>query len=436
MPCTRELFFIFIFAVILPFMGFIPSLYRRLCDLLNCRRTHQHVRAASHSTLGSIRALLAPPNIPLAQLLKERADANARLAQALGLTNTFVDPDPQVHAEFVRTSRGLLKDVQARGWTRLSETCGEAVRRTLGEYPSDKAPSAGQGVPFDHFVQIVVLRTILVCLLDVGKDVEDIDISSLAFVTSSINELWTLSKSDAPPPSELFQQLHDHLRHLVPSSTSFTNPIDFVVPTWETMWRVCATTIAHIQESEECKTLFHEFLQTEALTTQHFEAAGSQDFSVKDFVEEVMRLHPPSKHISRLRTHESDINPQGDPSNVLERLYAWIRGPSVRTHVVREVADIETVLQTGTIWSHEAHVFNPRRYRTPNPQMKEAQKLVFGYGSLRCIAASWAPVAAGIISATFLEECREGGWEVVPGKRIGGRVGWEGWRVVNRREAA
>ncbi|KAF9441635.1 hypothetical protein P691DRAFT_618935, partial [Macrolepiota fuliginosa MF-IS2] len=382
-----------------------------------------------HSTLSSIQALLAPSNTPPTQLLRERADANTRLAQTLGLTNTFVDPDPQVHVDFVRRSHGLLKDVQASGWSRFRDICGEATRQTLDHYSSAKA---GKELAFDGFIQVVVLGTILNGLLNPGRDMDsDLDTPSLSLVTTSINDLWTLSKTDAPPPPHLFQQLHDHLRQLIPPSTGIPNPIDFVVPTWETMWRVCATTIARAQGADEYKDLFHDFLQTDTLTTQHFAAAGSRGFSVKDFIEEVMRLHPPSKHISRLRDQNDTAIVAGHihPLNIFGRLLAWIRGTQTPTHIVRNVADIETVLRVQTIWSDDAHLFEPRRHQASSPEMREVKKLVFGHGSLRCVAASWAPLAAAIISATIIEECEEAGWEVISGPKIGGRLGWEGWKV-------
>ncbi|KAF5349494.1 hypothetical protein D9756_008911 [Leucocoprinus leucothites] len=351
------------------------------------------------SPLERIRFVLQPPKAPLSQLLLERSTANARISRALGLSNTFANPDPLVHSEFVRRSRVLLREVQVNGWTRFHQTCALAVQSTLRDWLEPN-------IRFDKFVQVVVLRSILVGLLNVGKDVEELEYSSLSVVATLINDLWTLSKSGAPLPSDLQQQLNDHLRHLIPASADFGNPIDFVVPTWETMWRVCATTVARAQECEEYKYLFRELLrQTDSLTSQQFVAAGSQGFSVRGFVEEVMRLHPPVKRISRLRAALCDATSR---RTIIGRIWARINGTEASADgPVRHSADVEAVLRAQSIWGHDALSFDPRSHRADTPQRKEAQQVVFGFGHLRCVAASWAPDAAAVISATILEECRE-----------------------------
>jgi cytochrome P450 len=94
------------------------------------------------------------------------------------------------------------------------------------------------------------------------------------------------------------------------------------------------------------------------------------------------------------------------------------------------MADIEEILREPSIWNDDAHMFKPERHRTASPDMKGAQKLIFGHGPLRCVAALWAPDAAAIISATIMEECEKSGWIVVKGDKIGGRTGWEGWRLI------
>jgi hypothetical protein len=296
------------------------------------------------------------------------------------------------------------------------------VRTTFEDIPDST-------IAFDRFVQIVVLRSILVGLLDVGKDVDQFDFSTLGLVAASINELWTISKSGATLPPHLSAQLHDHLRSLIPTSAGFENSIDFVVPTWETMWRVCATTIARAQESAEYSSFCHEFLQADSLTSQHFTAVGGLGFSMRNFVDEVMRLHPPVKRISRLRDNQSPCSTSF--SGMTDRLRTWIYGKDRPANVpIRVSADVEAVLQAPSIWNHDARMFNPLRHQSTNPQMEEAQKLVFGYGPLRCVAASWAPDATAVMSATILEGCKISGWEVVRGEKIGGRTGWDGWSVV------
>ncbi|EKM83228.1 hypothetical protein AGABI1DRAFT_29914, partial [Agaricus bisporus var. burnettii JB137-S8] len=386
-------------------------------------------------TLNSITTLLNPPRTSLNQLLQERASANHHLSRTLNLTNTFVDADPDVHTRFVQHSHTLLKHANSSGWARFQETCSQAVDLSLNEYPSLilSDTTNGEDIPFDHFVQIVVLRTILAGLLDIGKDVDELDIRSLASVTTIINQLWTYSKSpgntNKETSSSLSQRLQSHLRQLVPPESGLSNPIDFVVPTWETLWRVCATLIARIQEDQSYEDVFHEFLHAETPINRQFNVSvNPYGFSVRDFVVESMRLHPPVKRISRFQTHSTSSN---DHHHIFRS--SPIPGPT------RVVADIEKVLRDPEIWSEDAPFFNPRRHREQlqskvgvHEQIRaqaETLKLVFGHGPLRCVAASWAPVAAAVIGATIVGQIREGGFEVVVGDRIGGRVGWGGWKV-------
>jgi hypothetical protein len=412
--------------VILVFIALIS--YVRIHGKRLFHRAHLGISQTQVSLLDHIRVILNPPGALLPQLLLERSKANARIALALGLTNTFVDPGIVVHGDFVRRSRGLLRGVQANGWTKFHDTCMQVVLKTLEDIPDST-------IAFDHFVQTVVLGSILVGLLDIGKDVDQLDLSTLAHVAASINELWTISKSGSTPPPHLSAQLHDYLRCLIPTSAGFENPIDFVVPTWETMWRVCATTIARAQESAGYMSFFHGFLQTDSLTAQDFIVVGSLGFSVRDFVDEVTRLHPPVKRISRLRDNQpATMTCSTSFSGMTDRLWTWVYGKERLSNIpIRVSADVEAALQAPSIWNDDAPLFNPLRHRSTNPQMKDTQKLVFGYGPLRCVAASWAPDAAAVISATILEGCKVSGWEVIRGEKIGGRTGWDGWSVVKRK---
>ena len=52
----------------------------------------------------------------------------------------------------------------------------------------------------------------------------------------------------------------------------------------------------------------------------------------------------------------------------------------------------------------------------------------FGVGRLKCVASVWAPQAADVIVAAICDML-EKGLSIEEGQRIGGREGWEGWRV-------
>jgi hypothetical protein len=68
-------------------------------------------------------------------------------------------------------------------------------------------------------------------------------------------------------------------------------------------------------------------------------------------------------------------------------------------------------------------------------EQNEALGWVFGYGKLRCVAATWAPMAAAVVAGIVVEGIEEGGMEVVRGEGgVGGREGWKGWVVRQKRQ--
>ncbi|KAG6835548.1 hypothetical protein H0H93_000323, partial [Arthromyces matolae] len=153
--------------------------------------------------------------------------------------------------------------------------------------------------------------------------------------------------------------------------------------------------------------------------------------SVEWLVYEAMRLNPPTKRISRAYL----MKPMRIP--ILPSLGSFLTSLSGR-FVHRECADIESVLQASSIWGSEARTFQPLRFH-PSRITKEqeiAKGLPFGYGRHKCVAAGWAPMAAGIITAAILSHLQgDSEFRLVDGEAIGGREGWQGWSVVNNIQA-
>ncbi|EEB89235.1 hypothetical protein MPER_12693 [Moniliophthora perniciosa FA553] len=156
-------------------------------------------------------------------------------------------------------------------------------------------------------------------------------------------------------------------------------------------------------------------------TTQQFRAADNGNSSAQSIIMEVLRLHPPSRHIHR-----------AIPSRFIP---AFLEGIVGRRHHL-EIADIESVHLSPEIWGKEsAGAFDPMRHE--GPQSRDRQTLAFGAGPLQCIAKNWAPMAAAMIVGAMIARIRpdagetsEMQFKVVEGGCIGGRCGWEGWRVT------
>ena len=140
-------------------------------------------------------------------------------------------------------------------------------------------------------------------------------------------------------------------------------------------------------------------------------------FSADNFMQEVLRLYPPTRRISRVVSISS--------FPILSALF-----PRFFTRSVTIAADIEA-LQRDSIWGNSRGEFDPVRHQ---PQLCTEQQsntlLAFGAGKLACVAKNWAPQAAAIITAAFLDQVGHGkGLAVEAGRAIGGRGGWEGWSI-------
>ncbi|KAF5367213.1 hypothetical protein D9757_012214 [Collybiopsis confluens] len=477
------------------------------------KTTHNHNR--NHSSPGSIAALLKPTSgcrSKLGELLQSRALANERLRCTFQLTNTFVSADPTIHSTFVRQMNALISKRRGGGhstsdhqeWLDFLQVARGAVASQLNSPQSstaaskscascgDSGRSCGEAFnsPFAEFIQLLTLKVIIAGLLDPDRDMDSIDGEDLRVSAKLITELWGKSKTPPPPsttssldeayfPSDL-KVLKYHLRRLLPNEESYPNPIDFVIPTWETLWRLVATSLAHVHENEEYRQVFESLLEEPSYRQYRGLGLGDDSRTTESdayplipespmcaewIINETLRLHPPSRHISRGFLGESDEANRTPFLRVLTAFAAkviprsivqWVRhtnvsersSASASSHLrltVTEVADIESVHLSTQIWGADARMFNPRRWAvraegkvaltTTNDESGKTEPPVFftfGHGRLACIGEKWAPMAAATIIAAVLEGIKVDGLEIVGTSHIGGRTGWDGWMIHPR----
>ncbi|KAF4615189.1 hypothetical protein D9613_003414 [Agrocybe pediades] len=372
--------------------------------------------------LRDIKNVLDPPRAPgmIAILLQERADSNKRLIRALNISNTFVSSEVAVHEQFVRQARHLLNNVKGRGWQSFQSTTFDAVRWQLEQDPSIE-------IPFDRFIQNITLVVVLLEILQVENPVEALSYDDITLIANHITTLWSLSKKSDPIPPDLLPALQAALRRIVINKNLFPDPLNFVVPAWETLWRVVATTVAYSFARTDYKESFQHF---SAYPSERRFARASmmpgETVSVQAIVSEAMRLHPPSKHIGRVRCR----------SWCPEFFRKWLARPGWIFR--KKSADIQKILRCHEIWGSDSDTFDPSRcqeFAGREEEQSAALGLVFGHGPLKCIASSWAPVAAAVISGAILEQFNESmGHTLQVGAEIGGRTGWIGWSVIRKED--
>ncbi|KAH6913684.1 hypothetical protein BKA70DRAFT_1421946 [Coprinopsis sp. MPI-PUGE-AT-0042] len=145
-------------------------------------------------------------------------------------------------------------------------------------------------------------------------------------------------------------------------------------------------------------------------------------FSLKNVVDEAMRLHPPSKHIGRMTVRSPFTSLPPNISNIIARFM-----PSIVYQ--REQASVQEILRTESIWGPDSHLFNPSRYSSdPDKKDEQAEALsyIFGGGNLRCIGSSWAPMAAAVVSSAIFDGLDRRQYTIVAEK--------EGWIVEMKRD--
>ena len=353
----------------------------------------------------AITRLLSPSSFSLSSLLESRARANARFVRAFEINSTFTSPSSDVHVKFVKYMKDL---VSITDWTRVSDAATSAIGLHV---------QPGSAHTFDKTVRVTVLHVVLVTFL--RADPMLLELEKLDRITIQLNHLWTLSKSPVPIPSHLLQELNAQLRTWVPH---VDNPLEIIIPTYETMWRVVAVTIAYAHRDTHLRSTFMAF--HDCPTLAQFRDNGPEGSpSAKAVIHEVLRLYPPTRRISRHVPR--DVLP-APLAHLLRVVGATLPSPSPTSFV----ADVEAAQRDPAVWGPDAHVFDPHRWAHIPEGEWTSRLLSFGHGRLRCIASTWAPGAAAAIAAAVLAA----DVDVLEGKGAitSGREGWQGWRVGAR----
>ncbi|KAI6019823.1 hypothetical protein F5J12DRAFT_716826 [Pisolithus orientalis] len=338
----------------------------------------------------------------MADLLSQRAFPNQRLVHAFGITNTFVSSDLKVHHAFLNKARLIISELSSKGesWRRFKQTTDGAIAQLLPAHETHYAT----------FIQCLTLRIILVALFK--ADPESSDAEDLCFVTNMINKRWAYSKNKDLTLLNQDNSLDGAnacLERWICDRDTYPNPLNLIIPAYETMWRVVAVTVARVCCSGDDNLLDTVLAFADHPTEEQFQyfKEESMEPSMKMIMMESLRLHPPTKRISRART-----------------TLGWKRffAPTL------EVADVQAVHQSLEYGGNPAK-FDPARFH-PSRGL-EPEIFTFGYGKLSCPAASWAPIGAALIVAKVLQQMKGGKYRLITGPRIGDRGGWEGWEVVN-----
>jgi hypothetical protein len=264
-------------------------------------------------------------------------------------------------------------------------------------------------IPFATFVQVVTMRLVVCSFLggDIPQDTEE----DVILVGRAINELWASSKKrPTHTQAEVLERLNGHLFQWLPT---YECPLDFIIPSHETMWRVVAVTIARPGHDRGARAAFSTYLDSpNECRCKYFNNINGGP-SVEYFLFEVLRLHPPSRRLAR-------ATPPQFPG-----LPTWGSASD-------EVADLEALHRDTHIWGQQGHIFDPMRFHPTSLSHGQHRAFIpFGYGPLRCIAFQEAPRFAAIVAASILKVVDEpwARYRLVCGEKLGRRDRWDGWSI-------
>ncbi|TCD66420.1 hypothetical protein EIP91_001411 [Steccherinum ochraceum] len=410
----------FVFALLIATLAIIVT-----WQAFQRSRHTRHPTSTCVDTMNGLRSVLENPNASLQTLLVSRAGSNSRLRASFQLTNTFVSDDPHLHREFVTKAKGFVQ-AQASSHSRaaFADMCSAIVEEVLAAGNAN-----GHPVAFDDFIQVVTFKVILSSLF--GAEIDGLDDGDVLFAARAINTLWQQSKQAEPPSLDLLCQLNSHLRSWLPEHT---NPLDFIVPAYETMWRVVAIAVARVHRDGSLvyQTAFSDFLQDPS--RGHFQRWNSvQEPSIESVIQETIRLYPPTRRISRLIVSSQELSWS---SRIFRTLFKFpFSAPTfpAPTSQYTAIVDIGALHRDPTIWGPDSDVFDPLRFHSSRITSSQKECMLgFGFGRLKCVAKDWAPHTAAIIVAAVLSRtCGEvARFKIVEGEKIGNREGWEGWEVI------
>ncbi|KAJ5855477.1 uncharacterized protein N7529_009421 [Penicillium soppii] len=368
---------------------------------------------------------------------ESRAIPNQRLRIFFGIDNAFTRNESSHVAPFVEMAKDLI-NVPAKRWEELSMFARTtATNWTINGFPDDKKNATQTDknrINITSMVQILTMRCVLSIIfpdLDQAK-VHDLSLLNLA---TSITRVWLASKSSANPQHtfandvDLQQSLMEVFPHL-DIKTPSTNPLNLILPSFETIWRVILRGILEIGFASgsaypSWKKAMIAFAQSP--TKEYFElnppttrsstnptvkddgAIPAFSPSANDLVQEALRLYVPTRRVHRAYQHA------GGSLQLL-------------------AADIEGCHLSTDIWGSDAEVFRPDRWMDITRAQKKAF-MPFGCSPLECPAkATFGPRMVGVVVGVILGVLEERGgifWTVEGGDGNG----WDGVKGGGRLDA-
>ncbi|KAK5630459.1 hypothetical protein RRF57_006174 [Xylaria bambusicola] len=270
--------------------------------------------------------------------LELRAMPNTRLIRAFQLNNSFTTNDVQVHRDFLKKASQAIRLIRTDNWVKLGTITQTSLDSCLKHFKD--------GLPYNHSDHEEVMRVVsFSVMLNVlfGVDPSAINLDEARKATDAINRLWVQSKDKDSIPS-LYDQtvLNNALEILLPAEypcEASTNPLNLIMPAYETLWRVVLLTFVSIAYQADDPKTIEELREAVRNVPQCLYQGGDPESKALAIAKEGLRLYPPTKRIYRARLC---VSPNGE------------KGPVA--------ADVEGWHRDSRVWGDAAGVFDPQRF--------------------------------------------------------------------------
>lgn len=325
-----------------------------------------------------------------------RAIPNGRLAQAFGIDNAFTATNENDRTEFQKKANQKLEAQNEKTRKEIAALAKQILHEKI------QISDAGQmKIHLVSLVQTLSLKISLHVLFQKNPlALDDEAVSSLAW---TINAIWILSKNLCPNQEQLkFHQdnLSKDLKSLLPSY-SFTcpkdTPMNFIIPAYETLWRVVLLgfieiAFRHPSSTDLWRSALAKYMAQP--TSQQFSKPRAEppeempSISAKDLAMEALRLYPPTKRV--YRTFQYRTCPE----------------------LVTVAADIEHVHRNPKLWGPDSTMYVPGRWAS-EPQNLSKIFLPFGGKPMVCPAkGGFGPMIIAMLLAVLVNEFNAGEWKL------------------------
>ena len=308
--------------------------------------------------------------------VETRARPNQRLVTTFSIDNAFTTTDPEYRKDFRLTANEKLQAATAR-WNDIVRFAKEKLdEATYASGRLEMVASIGE------FVLQIVMHSFF-------PDISEIISLKASQVTTKINSLWLTSKKTDPTAASnfssdregLFSTLDMLFRRGANTIAGRENPLNWILPTYETLWRVVLRAFMEIefhsatQDANMWKSLLQRYLQSPTPNT--FDAMDGAGNSVNHIVREALRLYPPTSRIYRQSA-------QGKTDAV----------------------DEEHIHRIPSIWGQgDTLQFKPSRWNVGRTQLSEMNNAFFAFGEGRwpCPAGrEFVPKMIGLLTAALV----------------------------------